>query len=321
MQIILVGNGLKAAKTVTLTGRHIALAVLALVLLVMALSSALSYVAASRSIIGNVPILKDFYLSLSRDQVQEKDAYLRENINTLAVRLGEMQAQMTRLDALGERVSGLAGVKPGEINFKAPPGRGGALPAISRELSMEDLTRQIDELSGKLDGQTDFLNLVESELMGRRVLTQKIPTRQPVLGYNGSGFGWRIDPITGRQTQHLGIDFQAPPGTPILAAAGGVVVAAEYHPMFGNMVDIDHGNNLLTRYAHASKMHVKPGQIVKLGDKIAEIGSTGRSTGPHLHFEVHVAGVPQDPMKFLRAGTDMAAAQAAASAALAVRPH
>jgi murein DD-endopeptidase MepM/ murein hydrolase activator NlpD len=91
--------------------------------------------------------------------------------------------------------------------------------------------------------------------------------------------------------------------------------------MFGNMVDIDHGNNLLTRYAHASKMHVKPGQIVKLGDKIAEIGSTGRSTGPHLHFEVHVAGVPQDPMKFLRAGTDMAAAQAAASAALAVRPH
>jgi murein DD-endopeptidase MepM/ murein hydrolase activator NlpD len=126
----------------------------------------------------------------------------------------------------------------------------------------------------------------------------------------GSPFGFRIDPITGRSALHTGLDFPADIGTPIVAAAGGVVVVHDLHPAYGNMVEIDHGNNLITRYAHASKVHVTKGDIVKRGQQIAEVGSTGRSTGPHLHFEVWVSGVVQDPSRFLAAGETLAAAEA-----------
>ena len=133
-----------------------------------------------------------------------------------------------------------------------------------------------------------------------------VPTQQPVaVGILGSVFGWRIDPFTGVSALHTGLDFQAEKGTPILAAAGGVVVVDEFHPAYGNMIEIDHGNNLVTRYAHASKTFVKKGDLIKRGRIIAEVGSTGRSTGAHLHFEVLVQGIPQDPQKFLAAGRNL----------------
>jgi murein DD-endopeptidase MepM/ murein hydrolase activator NlpD len=118
-------------------------------------------------------------------------------------------------------------------------------------------------------------------------------------GFVGSGYGMRFDPFTGQQSMHAGLDFPAPVGTPILAAAGGVVVVAEPNPDFGNMIEIDHGKGLATMYAHTSRMLVKNGDIVRKGQRIAEVGTTGRSTGPHLHFEVHVNGVPQNPAKYL----------------------
>jgi murein DD-endopeptidase MepM/ murein hydrolase activator NlpD len=121
----------------------------------------------------------------------------------------------------------------------------------------------------------------------------------------GSTFGWRIDPFTGRSALHSGLDFPAEPGTPIYAAAGGVVVTQETHPQYGKMIEVDHGNDLITRYAHTSRVLVKKGDLIKRGQKIAEVGNTGRSTGSHLHFEVLVQGVPQDPQKFLNAGNSM----------------
>jgi murein DD-endopeptidase MepM/ murein hydrolase activator NlpD len=128
----------------------------------------------------------------------------------------------------------------------------------------------------------------------------------------GSAFGFRTDPINGRSALHTGLDFQAEPGRAILAAAGGVVVTQEYHAAYGNMVEIDHGNDLVTRYAHASETFVKKGDLIKRGQKIASVGSTGRSTGPHLHFEVLVQGLPQDPQKFLTAGEKVEQVAAAA---------
>jgi murein DD-endopeptidase MepM/ murein hydrolase activator NlpD len=139
-----------------------------------------------------------------------------------------------------------------------------------------------------------------------------VPTQKPVqTGHLGSSFGWRIDPFTGRSALHTGLDFQADPGTAILAAAGGVVVTQEMHPAYGNMVEIDHGNDLITRYAHASRVWVKKGDLIKRGQKVADVGTTGRSTGPHLHFEVLVQGVPQDPQKFLAAGQNLTGTQLA----------
>jgi murein DD-endopeptidase MepM/ murein hydrolase activator NlpD len=139
-----------------------------------------------------------------------------------------------------------------------------------------------------------------------------IPTRLPLVTANlGSLFGWRIDPFTGRSALHTGLDFQADQGESILAAAGGVVVTQEFHPAYGNMIEVDHGNDLITRYAHASKTLVRQGDLIKRGQKIAEVGTTGRSTGPHLHFEVLVRGIPQDPQKFLAAGRNLSAPQLA----------
>lgn len=153
----------------------------------------------------------------------------------------------------------------------------------------------------------DWLTAVESRLFDQKIQRSMVPTQEPVTNGNvGSPFGFRIDPISGRAALHTGLDFPADTGTPILAAAGGVVVVQEYHPAYGNMVEIDHGNDLITRYAHASRVLTKKGDLVKRGQHIADVGSTGRSTGPHLHFEVLVSGVPQDPRRFLSAGESLA---------------
>jgi murein DD-endopeptidase MepM/ murein hydrolase activator NlpD len=151
-----------------------------------------------------------------------------------------------------------------------------------------------------VEQRADYLTIIEAEVMSQQVRQALLPNSKPVAdGFVGSGFGWRTDPFTGQMTKHEGIDFAAPPGTPIHAAAGGVVVLAERHPEYGNVVEIDHGNQLTTRYAHALRVGVRPGDLVKRGQKIAEVGSTGRSTGPHLHFEVLLRGVAQNPSRFL----------------------
>ena len=174
------------------------------------------------------------------------------------------------------------------------------------ELNMSQLQSALDAFSKDVEHRADYMNVVETALMSAKVKSRLLPTILPVnVGYNASGFGWRLDPFNGTSAFHEGIDFSSPNGTPIVAAAGGVVIAAEYHPQFGNMLDIDHGNEIFTRYAHASRLLVKVGDIIKRGQHIADIGSTGRSTGSHLHFEVHVKGVPQDPHKFLSAGADL----------------
>jgi murein DD-endopeptidase MepM/ murein hydrolase activator NlpD len=204
---------------------------------------------------------------------------------------------------LGERVSGLAGINPSEI--KAKPGQGGALVS-ARPLSMDELLSILGDLDRVADQRTDVMTVMESRLFDQKIRNMMVPTQQPVSPGNlGSLFGWRIDPFTGRSALHTGLDFAAAQGTPILAAAGGVVVTQEFHPAYGNMIEIDHGNELISRYAHASKTLVKRGDLIKRGQKIAEVGTTGRSTGAHLHFEVLVQGIAQDPEKFLAAGRNL----------------
>jgi murein DD-endopeptidase MepM/ murein hydrolase activator NlpD len=250
------------------------------------------------------PVIGALVKLMVKDEFEQRDRFLRENLDVMARRVGEMQARLVQLEALGERVSGLAGINAAEL--KTPPAQGGAL-VTGRPLSMEELQATLDDLERLSGHSADLMTVTESRLFDQKIKRMMVPTQQPLqAGHVGSSFGWRIDPFTGRSALHTGLDFQAGPGTPILAAAGGVVVAQEYHPAYGNMVEIDHGNFLITRYAHASKFSVAKGDLVKRGQKIAEVGTTGRSTGPHLHFEVLVQGVPQDPQKFLAAGRDLA---------------
>jgi murein DD-endopeptidase MepM/ murein hydrolase activator NlpD len=249
------------------------------------------------------PIIGTLVKLVVKDEFEQRDRFMRENLDAMARRLGEMQAKLVQLEALGERVSGLAGVNPAEI--KTTPGRGGALVS-GRSLTMEELQATLLDLDQLSSQNTDLLTVMESRLFDQKIKSMMVPTQQPVqAGHVGSSFGWRIDPFNGRSALHTGLDFQADPGTPILAAAGGVVVEQDVHPAYGNMVEVDHGNDLVTRYAHASKVWVKKGDLVRRGQKIADVGTTGRSTGPHLHFEVMVQGVPQDPQKFLAAGRDL----------------
>ena len=133
-----------------------------------------------------------------------------------------------------------------------------------------------------------------------RLRKSMLPTSLPVEAqWNASTYGWRVDPFTGERAMHEGVDIVAPTGTKIRAAAAGVVVSTERHPQYGNLVEIDHGKDLTTRYAHSSRILVKVGQLVKRGQPVAEVGTTGRSTGPHLHFEVRRDGKPLDPLDFL----------------------
>jgi murein DD-endopeptidase MepM/ murein hydrolase activator NlpD len=304
VQIILVSNRLSKARAIEVTWRHALLAVVVGALGMVALSSLISYFGVRHAAEIRLPLLQSMLRSASDEQAQFQNDFLRDNLNAMAVRLGQMQAQLMRLDALGERLSGVAGVKPQEFRFGEPPGRGGALSTAlpPRDLSLGEFGQLIESVARDMETRTDYLGILESRLQEQRLRQRMLPTSLPVQigSWNASGFGWRLDPITGQSAVHEGIDFIAPSGAPILAAAAGLVVAAEYHPTYGNLIDIDHGQDLVTRYAHASRLHVKAGDLVKRGQHIADVGSTGRSTGPHLHFEVRSAGVPLNPARFLQ---------------------
>ena len=311
MQIILLHSG-SHARSVVLSGWRLTLAALAMAAAIIGLVMLLYYLTLRIAPHVDWPVLQRLVAMDSTKELAERDKYLKENLEAMAIRVGEMQAQLMRLDALGERVQGLAGIKPEEFNFKTAPGLGGATtnpaaPAPDEPLTLEEFEKMLDALAQGVEHRTDYLNVVESALMADKIKSRLLPTTQPVnIGYQASSFGWRLDPFSGRSGFHEGLDFAAPSGTPILAAAGGVVIAAEYHSQYGNMLEIDHGNDIITRYAHASRLLVKIGDIVRRGQQVAKVGSTGKSTGPHLHFEVLVKGIPQNPRKFLSAGARQA---------------
>jgi len=304
MHIIITDAWLAKSRALHLSGWRMLLALaLAGVMLVLG-SLVLYHWVFLKGVREGWPLFGSIARVVNQGEVESRDVYLRENLDAMARKLGEMQARMLQLESLSDRVAGLAGMNPQD--FKKSPAQGGAL-VFTKEWSLQDLQQEVAGLDIQTSQGSDWLTAVESRLFDQRVQRNLMPTAKPVLGVEvGSRFGYRIDPITGRSALHTGLDFPADVGTPILAAAGGVVIVQEYHHAYGNMVEIDHGNDLITRYAHASKVHVKQGDIVKRGQRIADIGSTGRSTGPHLHFEVWVAGVPQDPQKFLSAGEALA---------------
>nr|WP_314859982.1 M23 family metallopeptidase [uncultured Undibacterium sp.] len=311
MQVIIMHSRLTQAKSLTLTSKHLAIFVSLFVLFAFFISVLVINLTARYSTSDSMLVKAILPAALQSDGVAgitSNDKYLKENLAAMAVKVGEMQAQLIRLDALGERVQGLAGVKPEEFNFKEPPGRGGAEVSVApskADSNLVDFQTSLDMLAKDVNYRSDYFNVVESKLMSFKLQAKLLPTIVPVnVGYNASTFGRRLDPFSGRTAFHEGLDFSAPTGTPIVAAAGGVVIAAEYHSEFGNMLEIDHGGDMITRYAHASKLFAKVGDIVKRGQHIANIGSTGRSTGAHLHFEVRIKGIPQNPHKFLNAGNE-----------------
>ncbi len=308
MHFIITDAWLARSRAIHLSGTRLAFAVVTLSLVLMVMAAGLYHWVFLKGAREGWPVIGSLVRLMVRDEFEQRDRFMRENLDAMARKLGEMQAKLVQLEALGERVSGLAGVNPAEI--RTTPGRGGALVS-GRPLSMDELQATLADLDRLADQRVDLLTVMESRLFDQKIKRMMVPTQLPVSGNLGSTFGWRIDPFTGRSALHTGLDFPAMPGTSIHAAAGGVVVAQEFHAEYGNMIEIDHGNDLITRYAHASRVFVRKGDLIKRGQKLAEVGTTGRSTGPHLHFEVLVQGVPQDPQKFLQAGQNLAPPQVA----------
>ena len=302
MNIILVSEKLAKARTITLGLPQLVLLGLGTIATVVTLAASLHYVTLRVAADLNLPYLQSLLLSAQQQQNEKSQSYLRENLNAMAVKLGQMQAQLVRLDTVGERLAKLAGFKPHDLMFGELPGRGGAVSTLpSQDLSLGDFTRQLDLLTRQVDDRGDKLGILESLFTLDSAKKKLNPTMLPVEGgWYSSNYGLRIDPFTGQRAFHEGIDVMAEVGTPIRAAAGGVVIYSDLHSQYGNMIEIDHGNNLITRYAHASKRLVKVGDVVLRGGKIAEVGSTGRATGTHLHFEVRQRGAPVNPAQFLR---------------------
>jgi murein DD-endopeptidase MepM/ murein hydrolase activator NlpD len=303
VHFIITDAWLAKSRAVHLSGTRLMAALLGLSLALMLLAAAMYHWVFLKGAREGWPVVGTLVKLIVKDEFEQRDRFMRENLDAMARKLGEMQAKLVQLEALGDRVSGLAGINPADVRVASA--QGGALIS-GKPLSMEELQATLADLD-KLTGQnTDLMTVVESRLLDEKIRKMMVPTQEPVRGgHVGSAFGWRIDPFTARSALHTGLDFQAEQGTPILAAAGGVVVTQEAHPAYGNMIEVDHGNDLITRYAHASRVWVKKGDLVKRGQKIADVGTTGRSTGPHLHFEVLVQGVPQDPQKFLAAGRNL----------------
>ena len=302
MQIIVISDRLAKAKTVTLTTRHLIASALLGMVTLTGLTIGLYALTLRIAIDIKIPILQDVVLAATQGETQKAHEFVQQNLNAMAVKLGEMQAQLTRLDALGERLSTVAGIRPQEFRLNESPGLGGAQSSSfpGQNLSMQEFNQKLSTLSRQMENRTDLLGVLEAQMFEQAVKKKLLPTMLPVDGsYNASSFGMRIDPFTGQHTMHEGMDFLADTGTTIVAAAGGVVQFAGWHPQYGNMIDVDHGNDLVTRYAHTSKMYVKEGDIIQRGKKIAEVGSTGRSTGSHLHFEVRFKGAAQNPARFL----------------------
>ncbi|MCW8826751.1 MAG: M23 family metallopeptidase [Gammaproteobacteria bacterium] len=226
-----------------------------------------------------------------------------ESLNALALRLGQMQAHVVRLDAVGQRLVTVGDLDSGEFNFSKSPAVGGPEGGSNgtKSLKIPDFLTQIDQLSQQLADREEQLTVLESVLMSRNLRHEVIPSGRPIKkGWISSRYGMRTDPFSGKPDFHKGIDLAGSEGADVIAVGSGVVMWSGKRYGYGNMVEINHGNGYITRYGHNKENSVKVGDTVKKGQVIAKMGNTGRSTGPHVHFEVWRSGRTVDPMKFVQ---------------------
>jgi murein DD-endopeptidase MepM/ murein hydrolase activator NlpD len=227
---------------------------------------------------------------------------LQGNVDALASRVGMMNAHLIRLDALGRRITDLANLDHGEFDFDKPPPAGGpeGREQVSGSAQVPELTAVLDALESQLADRERQLTVLESLMSTRQLGERILPGGLPVIGgWISSHFGFRSDPITGHPAFHSGVDFAAVPGSHVIATGPGIVSFAGYKTGYGNVVEITHPTGYVTRYGHNSRNLVHEGETVQKGQAVAVIGSTGRSTGTHVHFEVERNGSPVNPTRYL----------------------
>lgn len=251
-------------------------------------------------------------LATQRQLIEEARRDAEGGLNALALRLGRLQAELLRVDALGERLVEVAQLPAGEFDFRTVPALGGPESPVATKAGVHDFVVSLDALAQRLEDRSDKLEALELLLLERALKQTLRPEGRPVReGYISSGYGRRTDPINGRREFHGGLDFVARPGTDILAVADGVVTFAGTRPQYGRTVEITHGGGFVTRYAHNKENRVVVGERVARGEVIAALGSSGRTTGPHLHFEVLKDGQTVEPLSFIGPATGKPVIQSA----------
>lgn len=305
MKIIIVGKDHAQSRTYSDSGANLLAMLGGLLLTFMAIGGGFTYL----------------FLSLSHEQVltqegvknwqqvidsQQQDLELvrqgtQHQVDAVMLRLAELQGRMTRLDALGERLTAKADLNDGEFDFSEAPAQGGPHEASVAEADHRvTLLDAIEALADQIEDREQQLDMLDALIANRTIHDDSLVAGLPVKkGWLSSRYGRRTDPFTGKPSWHKGVDFAGKRGSEVVSVAAGVVVSSETRHGYGLLVEVNHGNGFLTRYAHNEASEVKVGDIVSRGQVIARMGSSGRSTGPHVHFEVLKDGRHQDPARYL----------------------
>jgi murein DD-endopeptidase MepM/ murein hydrolase activator NlpD len=243
-------------------------------------------------------------LRTQRQELDQAKRQMQRHLDALALRLGVMQSELLRLDALGELLVKKGKLDPDEFNFHEAPPRGGLeADAGTRSVELDELVAEMSQLSRTLSDRAHKLDLMEKMIISAEVEDGLEPKGRPIRnGWISSSYGYRKDPFTGKKTFHHGVDMTGKKGSVVYAVASGVVTRAETVSGYGYLVEIAHADGLITRYGHNKKIFVSAGQLVNKGERIGIMGNTGRSTGPHVHFEVVRNGKSLNPAKYLRKG-------------------
>jgi murein DD-endopeptidase MepM/ murein hydrolase activator NlpD len=250
---------------------------------------------------GRAALNDSAFVAQQRAELAQLKVHLQEGIDGLALKMGLLDAHLIRLNALGKRLTQMANLSSREFDFDHDPALGGPeSDSMGRGAQVPDLSQMINDFDRSLDYRTTQFTALENVLLGRQLSAEIRPSGKPVMaGYISSYFGERMDPFNGEEAFHKGLDFASGAGADVLAVAQGVVTWAGPREGYGIMIEVNHGNGYVTRYAHNSRVSVAVGDTVERGQAIAVVGSTGRSTGPHVHFEVLKDGRQIDPMAFI----------------------
>ena len=305
MDLIVISS--ERTKTWRLSASVLWLSGMAMVCLLLTIGFGLGQISAAPAVSNAVPagLAQELKKEVATQRAALAAARLEAEAQTrtTAQRMAQLHAQLVRLDAAGERMITLANLDPKEFSFSAPIAIGGPeADAVAEALPADPLLEQILAFENQLSDRERQLRVLEDLLLASKLQQDVAPSGWPVIGgYISSVFGYRADPFTGRHTLHKGIDFAGPYGSPVYSVASGVVQFSGEQSGYGKLVEINHGNGYVTRYGHSSALLVKEGDAVRKNQVIAKLGSSGRSTGPHVHFEVLVNGRTVDPAQFVHA--------------------
>ena len=307
MNIIFVGRNHGKSKTYQLGNKQLvivaALFVLLMAVLVFSGYRLQTWVAGEAESTLDKEIIVGWQqdINAQKKQVTKIKRAAQEKVDALTLRMGDMQARLLRLDALGQRLTEVAKLKNGEFDFSASPALGGPTDAkLGESYVLPGIVESLDQIDRQLTDSEQQLEVIDALFVSRKTQEELFIAGRPITwGWMSSAYGYRTDPFSGKRAWHAGVDFAGKEDSDIIAVASGVVTYSGDRYGYGNLVEVNHGGGFTTRYAHCKELKAKVGDIVDKGQVLASMGSTGRSTGPHVHYEVRKNGKVINPKKYI----------------------